>query len=231
MKLPYENELYELRKWIDFTNKNLQMQFLHTPPEIQSVRQWISSIAIGIQNEHPFYSADLPRIANILFSGNGMNSAYLNYVAFGELVIAIRHIEAEPVITRFWSEIHPRIVNVSRELFVDGHCSTAAEKAIKEVESRLREKFSELKPGAAVPSKIGDVIGALMSENGAFKFCDTTTTSGRDYRRGIQSLFEGIMAAYRNPAAHANLQYEKREAIEQIMLASQLMYVLDKPQL
>lgn len=102
---------------------------------------------------------------------------------------------------------------------------------IKEVESRLREKFSELKPGAAVPSKIGDVIGALMSENGAFKFCDTTTTSGRDYRRGIQSLFEGIMAAYRNPAAHANLQYEKREAMEQIMLASQLMYVLDKPQL
>lgn len=231
MKLPYENELYELRKWIDFTNKNLQMQFLHTPPEIQSVRQWISSIAIGIQNDHPFYSADLPRIANILFSGNGMNSAYLNYVAFGELVIAIRHIEAEPVITRFWSEIHPRIVNVSRELFVDGHCSTAAEKAIKEVESRLREKFLELKPGAAVPSKIGDVIGALMSENGAFKFCDTTTTSGRDYRRGIQSLFEGIMAAYRNPAAHANLQYEKHEAMEQIMLASQLMYVLDKPQL
>ena len=49
-----------------------------------------------------------------------------------------------------------------------------------------------------------------LSENGAFKFCDTTTTSGRDYRRGIQSLFEGIMAAYRNPAAHANLQYEKR---------------------
>ena len=28
MKLPYENELYELRKWIDFTNANLQMQFL-----------------------------------------------------------------------------------------------------------------------------------------------------------------------------------------------------------
>ena len=81
----------------------------------------------------------------------------------------------------------------------------------------------ELKTGAAVPAKIGDVIGALMSENGAFKFCDTTTTSGRDYRRGIHSLFEGIMAAYRNPAAHANLQYEKREAIEQIMLASQLM--------
>ena len=228
MKLPYENELYELRKWIDNTNATLNMQFLHTHPEIQSVCQWIRAIATGIQSDYPFYAATLPRIADILFQSSGMGAASLNIAAFGELVVIIRHIEAEPVVVQFWSEIHPRIVNVSRGLYVDGHCSTAAEKAVKEVESRLREKFAELKPGTAIPSKIGDVIGALVSENGAFKFCDTTTTSGRDYRRGIQSLFEGIMAAYRNPAAHANLQYEKREVMEQIMLASQLLYVLDK---
>ena len=231
MKLPYENELYELRKWIDNTNATLNMQFLHMPQEIQRVHQWINAIAAGIQTEYPFYADMLPCIANILFQGNSITPALVNPAAFGELVVIVRHIEAEPVAVQFWSDIHPRIVNVSRELYADGHCSTAAEKAIKEVESRLREKFLELKPGAAVPSKIGDVIGALMSENGAFKFCDTTTTSGRDYRRGIHSLFEGIMAAYRNPAAHANLQYEKREAMEQIMLASQLMYVLDNPQL
>lgn len=231
MKLPYQNELYELRKWIDFTNANLNMQFLHTPPEIQSVRRWIDAIATGVQNDYPFYAAALSRIANILFYQNELSAVFLNPAAFGELVIIIRHIEVEPVVVQFWSEIHPRIVNVSRELYVDGHYSPAAEKAVKEVESRLREKFAELKPGMAVPSKIGDVIGALISENGAFKFCDTTTTSGKDYRRGIYSLFEGTMAAYRNPAAHANLQYEKREAMEQIMLASQLMYVLDKPQI
>lgn len=231
MKLPYENELYELRKWIDNTNATLNMQFLHTPQEIQLVHRWISAIVRGIQTDYPFYATTLPRIANILFQQNEVGAVFLNPAAFGELVIIIRHIEAEPVVVRFWSEIHPRIVNVSRGLYVDGHCSTAAEKAVKEVESRLREKFAELKPGAAVPPKIGDVIGALISENGAFKFCDTTTTSGKDYRRGIQSLFEGIMAAYRNPAAHANLQYEKRETMEQIMLASQLMYVLDKPQI
>ena len=231
MKLPYENELYELRKWIDNTNTPLNMQFLHTPQKIQRIHQWIGVIAKETQTEYPFYAAMLPGIANILFQGNGMSPAFLNPAAFGELAVIVRHIEAEPVVVQFWAEIHPRIANVSHELYVDGHYSTAAEKAVKEVESRLREKFLELKTGAAVPAKIGDVIGALMSENGAFKFCDTTTASGRDYRRGIQSLFEGIMAAYRNPAAHANLQYEKREAMEQIMLASQLMYVLDKPQL
>ena len=231
MKLPYENELYELRKWIDNTNATLNMQFPRLSQEIQRVHQWINAIAAGIQTDYPFYADMLPRITNILFQGNGITPALVNPAAFGELVVIVRHIEAEPVVVQFWSDIHPRIVNVSHELYVDGHYSTAAEKAVKEVESRLREKFLELKTGAAVPAKIGDVIGALMSENGAFKFCDTTTASGRDYRRGIQSLFEGIMAAYRNPAAHANLQYEKREAMEQIMLASQLMYVLDKPQL
>lgn len=209
MKLPYENELYELRKWIDFTNANLQMQFLHTPQEIQRVHQWINAITMGIQADYPFYAATLPRIASILFLDNGMGAFILNHAAFGELVIIIRHIEAEPVVVQFWSAIHPRIVNVSHELYADGHCSTAAEKAVKEVESRLREKFLELKPGTVAPSRIGEVIGALISENGAFKFCDTTTASGKDYRRGIQHLFEGIMAAYRNPAAHANLQYEK----------------------
>ena len=231
MKPPYENELYELRKWIDNTNATLNMQFIHMPQEIQRVRQWINAIAKEIQTEYPFYAAMLPGIANMLFQLNEVGTAFLNPGAFGELVVIICHIEAEPVVVGFWSAIHPQIVSVSRELYVDGHCSTAAEKAVKEVESRLREKFLELKPGAAVPLKIGDVIGALISENVAFKFCDTTTASGRDYRRGIQSLFEGIMAAYRNPAAHANLQYEKREAMEQIMLASQLIYVLDKPQI
>ena len=216
MKLPYENELYELRKWIDFTNANLQMQFLHTPQKIQRVYQWINAITRGMQADYHFYATTLPCVANILFQQNEVGAIFLNPAAFGELVVIVRHIEAEPVVVQFWSEIHPRIVNVSRELCGDGHCSTAVEKAVKEVESRLREKFAEMKPGVAVPSKIGDVIGALISENGAFKFCDTTTTSGRDYRRGIQPLFEGIMAAYRNPAARANLQYEKREAMEQL---------------
>lgn len=56
MKLPYENELYELRKWIDFTNANLQMQFLHTPQEIQRVHQWINAVTRGIQADYPFYA-------------------------------------------------------------------------------------------------------------------------------------------------------------------------------
>ncbi len=232
MKVPYQNELYELRKWIDNTNANmtLPMQLFHTPQEVQSVRYLISTITAGVQNEYPFYAIILPKISSILFPVNNMGAATLNPAAFGELVVIIRHIEAEPFSMRFWPAVHTRVAKVSYELYKDGHYASAAEKAVKEVETRLREKFTELKPGMTVPTKIGDVMGALISENGVFKFCDTSTTSGKDYRRGIQALFEGTMAAYRNPSAHANLQYDKREAMEQIMLASQLMFVLDKPQ-
>ncbi len=232
MKVPYQNELYELRKWIDNTNANmtLPMQLFHTPQEVQSVRYLISAITAGVQNEYPFYAIILPKISSILFPVNNMGAATLNPAAFGELVVIVRHIEAEPFSMRFWSAVHTRVAKVSYELYKDGHYASAAEKAVKEVETRLREKFTELKPGMTVPTKIGDVMGALISENGVFKFCDTSTTSGKDYRRGIQALFEGTMAAYRNPSAHANLQYDKREAMEQIMLASQLMFVLDKPQ-
>lgn len=233
MKVPYQNELYELRKWIDNTNANLslQLQFFRTQQEIHIVKQLIITIAAGIQGEYPFYASILPQIASILFPVNNMGTATLNPAAFGELVVIIRHIDAEPFSMRFWTAIHARITNVSYELYKDGHYASAAENAVKEVETRLREKFAELKPGTSVPSKVGDIIGALLSDNGVFKFCDTSTTSGKNYRRGIQSLFEGTMAAYRNPSAHANLQYDRREALEQIMLASQLMFVLDKKQI
>ena len=53
-----------------------------------------------------------------------MGAIFLNPAAFGELVVMVRHIEAEPVVVQFWSEIHPRIVNVSHELYVDGHYSS-----------------------------------------------------------------------------------------------------------
>lgn len=103
MKLPYENELYELRKWIDFTSANLQIQFLHTPQEIQRVHQWINAITRGIQADYPFYATTLPCVANILFQQNEMGAIFLNPAAFGELVVIVRHIEAEPVVVQFWS--------------------------------------------------------------------------------------------------------------------------------
>lgn len=230
MKIKYENELRSLQSWINNVNSGLAsgMPIVIDPGSANNTCYQINAVANGIEGEYPFYTKELKNISTILFKGSSYGVISLNNAAFGELFIIVKHIVQEPIVTTFWREIHPRIAEISQSLFCDGYYDSAAEKAVKEVESRLRELFQILKPGITVPAKVGDIIGSLLSENGAYQFADLSTTSGKDYRRGIYSLFEGIFAAYRNPSAHENLPCTKREAIEQVMLASQLMYVLDK---
>ena len=83
----------------------------------------------------------------------------LNSAAFGELFIIIKHISSEPIDTRFWRDIHPRIIAVSKGLFCDGHFAAACEAAIKEVETRMRELFKEGKPNSPIPK---DAAGLLV---------------------------------------------------------------------
>ncbi len=230
MKTTYENELRNLQNWINNVNNGLATG---APIGINltsadNTCYLINVVANEIEEEYPIYSVELKNISANLFKNSAYGSVTLNSAAFGELFIIIHHIIKEPINMSIWREIHPRIAMISQSLFGDGYFDSAAEKAIKEVESRLRELFQQLKPGVSVPAKVGDIIDALLTENGVYHFSDLSTVSGRDYRRGIQFLFEGIFAAYRNPSAHTNLPYTRREAIEQIMLASQLMYILDK---
>lgn len=223
-------QMRNIEKWVFDINRALGTG---TPiyiyqQEANSIIQAITLISNTIQTEYPFYSAELPGIAHNLFKPDPFNGLSINIAAFGELFIIIDHLSKEPVDTQFWTMIHPRIIKTSKDLYCDGYFDSASEKAVKEVETRLRELFNELKPNAFVPSKVTEIIGALLSENGCYQFCDTSTASGQDYRRGIKLLFEGLFAAYRNPSAHANIDCSKRQAFDQISLASQLMYVLDK---
>lgn len=230
MKIAFENELRSLQSWINNVNARLASTGAVTidPASANNTCYQINIVANGIANEYPFYSIELKSISSNLFKNTVYGTVAVNNAAFGELYVIIGHIIQELVDTTAWREIHPRIAAISKELFCDGYYDSAAEKAIKEVETRLRELFQLLKPGVTVPTKVGDIIGALLTENGAYHFADLSTASGKDYRRGIQSIFEGTFAAYRNPSAHENLSCTKREAMEQIMLASQLMHVLDK---
>lgn len=230
MRTTFENELRSLQSWINNVNIGLASAGAVTtdPASANNTCYQINTVASGIINEYPFYSMALKNVSANLFKNSAYGTVALNPAAFGELYIIIGHILQEPVDMAMWRDIHPRIAAISQELYCDGYYDSAAEKAVREVESRLRELFQELKPDVAVPVKVGDIIGALLTENGAYHFADLSTVSGRDYRRGIQSLFEGIFAAYRNPSSHKNVPCTKREAMEQIVLASQLMYVLDK---
>lgn len=194
---------------------------------VQLLQAQIPLLADMVRPEYPFYSQTLLGISPILFQNciNGMHA--LNIAAFGELYLIIRNLKEEPFNLSFWSEIHPRIVDVSLELYSDGHFGESAEKSIKEVEQRLREIFTTAKPGVPEPKDAAQIVGALLSENGVYSISECRTPSEKSFSRGVKLLFEGFLASYRNPSFHGNRNIPKHEAIEQIILSSQLMFILD----
>lgn len=231
MKVKYEREVSAMKEWVWRVNAQLVMGTLPTffQSDCSCVRNDLQAISLGIKNEYPFYSQELLEIRENLFSSapTVYGAMSLNPAAFGELFIIIKHITSEPINTRFWKDIHPRIVAVSMDLFCDGHFPAACESAIKEVETRMRELFKQGKPNTPVPKDAAGLIGALLSDNGFYVFCDTSDISGVNFRKGIRSIFEGAFSAYRNPSMHANLHCSQREAFERIVQASQLMCILE----
>ena len=214
--------LQALHLWVHDINAALHRreQLIIPDDVVNGTCQLIRTIANCVQLEYPFYAKELFNIASTLFirSFSPITPWTLDSIVFGELLLIERHLTSEQINLQFWNNIHPRINNIARSLYANGHFASAAEKSVKEVETRLRELFVEVKPVKAEPTKVGDIIGALLSENGAYQFVDVSTPNGKDYRRGIQSIFEGMFAGYRNPSSHKNLDYSQREAVEQIVL-------------
>lgn len=136
--------------------------------------------------------------------------------------------EYDPENVAFWNNINDRIKNQTKELYTQCFFGPAAERAVREVETKLREMFRELKPGNNEPSKIGDIIGALLSENGVFNYCDLSTQDGKNYCRGFTQLVQGLLTAYRNPLSHKNHELTKRKAFELISLSSMIMETLEQ---
>lgn len=230
MKVPYAKEVSAIKDWIQRTNVQLSTGALPAFTQIDcwKIRNDLQTISTNIQYEYPYYSRELLRIKDILFSSPQLpyGAMSLNSTAFGELFIIVKHISAEPIDTRFWQDIHPRIIAVSKGLFCDGHFAAASEAAIKEVETRMRELFKAGKPNSTLPKDAAGLIGALLSDNGFYQFCDTSEISGANFRKGIKSIFEGAFMAYRNPSMHANLICSQRESFERIVQASQMMGIL-----
>lgn len=145
---------------------------------------------------------------------------------FSELSVIERHLYSEPINIQLFSKIHPCIQRISGPLSADGHFPSATEKAIKKVKSLLRELFLKLKPGASPPPNAAGLIGALLSEKGAYNFTNDATASDRNYRCGIQSLFEGAFP-------HIEIQHPMiiciflSEKPWNNFFASQMMYVLE----
>lgn len=206
----YQASLDALWLWINSINPYTTVQ---SPQSIYNASNHIRAVASGIRAEYPYYSDALNTMITQLFIRNSM----MHVPTFYRICFILQHIKNEPANTALWTEIHPRIVTVSKNEFDDQHFDSAAAKAIKEVEVRLRELFRQVKTAQKEPRAVVDCIGALLRENGALKLADCSTESGKNYTRGVKAIFEGAFTAYRNPQMHGNIPYTRRESFEQIV--------------
>jgi uncharacterized protein (TIGR02391 family) len=121
---------------------------------------------------------------------------------------------------RIGLNLHPRLEGKVRPIFLLGDYETAAFKAMKEVEVRVREL-------AVLPDELIGVtlMRQAFNPNGG-PLTDPSHEGGE--RQARSDLFAGAIGSFKNPTSHRTVTYtDPTEASEVIMLADLLMRILD----
>ncbi len=121
---------------------------------------------------------------------------------------------------RIGLDLHPLLAGRVRPIFQMGDYETAAFKAMKEVEVRVRAI------GGYSDEKIGVPLmrAAFDPNNGPL----TDAAHERGERQARSDLFAGAIGSFKNPTSHRTVAYnDPVEASEVVMLADLLMRILD----
>jgi len=115
--------------------------------------------------------------------------------------------------------LHPRILDVSRELFLDGHHWEAVFAAAKALLNYIKDR-----------SNVHDLDGTplvrrVFSRNKPIlAFNDLADPTEQDEQEGMMHLFEGAVLGIRNPGGHSFPEGSEQRAVEYISLLSLLAY-------
>lgn len=126
----------------------------------------------------------------------------------------------------FWKEIHPKIVAVAKSRFETTHYADAAESALKEVNSVVKD-IVRRKTGNELDGA-GLMRAAFSLNNPIIVLDDLSTESGKNIQQGYMEIFAGAMIGIRNPKAHDNINISEIRAKHFIYLASLLMCKVDE---
>ena len=120
-------------------------------------------------------------------------------------------------------EIHEKIINVSKELFSNGHYSQAIFDSLKLLEMELKNKSKSQKIGESLANDV------LNHENPKIKITDCKTEPEIDEQRGFRYLFAGAFVGIKNPNSHSFIKItDEKIALEYLSFFSMLMRKLDK---
>lgn len=115
--------------------------------------------------------------------------------------------------------LHPRILDVSQDLFLDGYHMQAVFEASKALVNYVKER-----------SRRDDLDGAPLmravfsKNNPILAFSDLTNSTEQDEQEGMMHLFEGAALGIRNPGGHAFPEGTEQRAVEYLSLLSLLAY-------
>lgn len=119
--------------------------------------------------------------------------------------------------------LHPRIADVSRELFADGHHFEAVFAAAKALVNFVKERSGRHDlDGAPLMRTVFSKNGPILAFNA---LADQTEL---DQQEGLMHLFEGAALGIRNPGGHAFPEGTEQRAIEYISLLSLLAYLVQE---
>lgn len=215
-----------LLEWFIKTNRNPNcMSTIVSPQRMTTIKNNIIQLSNELKKTEPFYSNELFSLKDSLFTGYGN----INPFVFGQIFEILQYLNFTKTNPSddIWGLIHPLIISVSKNQFIDGYYAEAAENAFKEINSRVKKIYHILDSSSAIPDG-KDVMNKVFTPNNPMlELCDRSTDSGQNIQLGFKEMLSGSMSALRNPKAHENIQLTSDDAMRQIIFASMLMYKID----
>lgn len=116
--------------------------------------------------------------------------------------------------------LHPSIAEKIWAPFLRGDYDIAVFQAFREVEIAVRQvgKFEATDLGTRLMRDAFDPERGPLADQGV----------PRAERQAMSDLFAGAIGLYKNPPSHRSVNPEAREAVEMIVLASHLLYIVDE---
>ncbi len=116
-------------------------------------------------------------------------------------------------------KLHPRIADVARDMFLDGHHWPAVFEASKALFNYVKER-SRMHHLDGVPL----MTTVFSRKNPVLAFNELADKTQEDEQEGMMHLFMGAALAIRNPGGHSFPEGSEQRAIEYISLLSTLAY-------
>ena len=119
--------------------------------------------------------------------------------------------------------LHRRIADVARDLFLDGHHFEAVFAGAKALVNFVKERSGRHDLDGA------PLVRTVFSKNSpVLAFNDLADQTDQDQQEGLMHLFEGAVLGIRNPGGHAFPEGSEQRAIEYISLLSLLAYLVQE---